>query len=312
MWLWGELKGQLPGSLGWVPHPHQRCHLSWVQHFPPNGINLREHDSTFLTRRGPILQSVPWKGVSYLDPGSGGLDWLRGCQTLSYVTMGRGPCPQPSTSLTRTTPLQDIYYSYPPNFWWPYPAKLQLSRSSGQNLRKTDLYGSRTGAIFPLHARPVQSPPFIWPNLGLFGPDKCCWPHLDNSLKSHPITSNCVHLGVTASFCVPGEFCWMVSDPALALRLNVYHSGEHHLLLPGDSLRTYLTHLEYPERLFQWMSLTGSWQVEASEGRSWGALGLFLTCPLSLGWCKLTLVWHRPFLYTPRTIRGSQKLWINL
>ena len=37
--------------------------------------------------------------------------------------------------------------------------------------------------------------------------------------------------------------------------------------------------LEYFQRLIQWLSLTGSQQVEAGKGRSQGALGLLLTCP---------------------------------
>ena len=47
-----------------------------------------------------------------------------------------------------------------------------LKSVSEQNLGQTELHGSRTSDILPLHTQAVQSPPFTPSNLTLFGPDK--------------------------------------------------------------------------------------------------------------------------------------------
>ena len=72
--------------------------------------------------------------------------------------------------------------------------------------------------------------------------------------------------------CIHWDICWVASEPALAPSLNLYQSGEHHLPLPGDSLRTYFVQPKYHQRDFQWLSLTGIQQVEAGRGRSQHAL----------------------------------------
>ena len=68
----------------------------------------------------------------------------------------------------------------------------------------------------------------------------------------------------------------MASDPALAQSLNLYHPGEHHLPLPGNSLRNYLMQLAVLPK-----ALPPSEPNRQLAGRSesWGALGLLLTCP---------------------------------
>ena len=67
---------------------------------------------------------------------------------------------------------------------------------------------------------------------------------------------------LVAGLGIPWDFCWAASGRALAKTLNFYQPGEHQLLLPGDSLRTYLMQIAYHQRLFQWLSPTGSGQVE--------------------------------------------------
>lgn len=59
-------------------------------------------------------------------------------------------------------------------------------------------------------------------------------------------------------------FCSVASDPALVPKLNLYQPGEYHWLLPDDSLRTCFTQLAYHQRLFLWLGLTGSWQLETN------------------------------------------------
>ena len=70
--------------------------------------------------------------------------------------------------------------------WWLFPAKVWAE--SGTLSVWLD-----EGAIFPSHARLVQSPPLTQPNLGLCGPDTLCWPHPDDSLRSCPTTKVCKH-----------------------------------------------------------------------------------------------------------------------
>ena len=62
-----------------------------------------------------------------------------------------------------------------------------------QNLGQTKLYGCSEEAIFPTHAQVVQTPPFTRPKLGLFGPEKLCWPHPAESLRLSPTTNVCEH-----------------------------------------------------------------------------------------------------------------------
>ena len=83
---------------------------------------------------------------------------------------------------------------------------------------------------------------------------------------------------VTAGLHIPWNICWVASDTAPAPSLHLYQSGEHHSPLSGESLRTYLRQLKYCQRLFQWLSLTSSQQMEARRGRQrriFGYLGNF-------------------------------------
>ena len=114
---------------------------------------------------------------------------------------------------------------------------------------------------------------------------------------------------VAARLGIPWDICWVASDPALQPSLNLYLPDDCYSCPPGDSLRIYLMQIEYQQRCFQWLSLTGSGQAEVGRGRSHkGTLELLQISPRP-GAAK-SQCWYAAwsFPHTPRLSRGNYKL----
>lgn len=95
---------------------------------------------------------------------------------------------------------------------WLWPAWLLVQISlecplrSGQIWEETELCGSRVGTISPRTlTAPGQSPPFTWPDLGLFKPDELCWTFPDVSLRPAHHEGQQAQAG-TAILVHPGTF----------------------------------------------------------------------------------------------------------
>lgn len=159
-----------------------------------------------------------------------------------------------------------------------------LSSGSRQNLRQTEQCGSRRGAIFPHMTEWCQDLPLqvqILVCLGLTNSDGLT---LLIPWYPAPPQRRVSTRQMVATLGVPWDISWVASDPALTWNLNLYQSGKHHSLLPGDSLKTYLMQLKYLPMLFQKLRLTGSQQAEAGGGGSQNALGLLLTYSQARCW----------------------------
>ena len=138
-----------------------------------------------------------------------------------------GQCSLPSLKPDQHLPLMED-----PLALSPQPAELS---PPGRIWDRLSCVAPWWGAVcfFPSHAWLVQSPPFTWPTLGMFEPDKLCWPHLDNSLRPYPTAKVCKHPGGGSYTWYTCDICLVASDPALGPRLSLYQSGEHdtHLLV---------------------------------------------------------------------------------
>ena len=111
---------------------------------------------------------------------------------------------------------------------------------------------------------------------------------------------------VAARLSIPWDICWVISDPALDQVwscINLVNTTLLYLVIHWEWIS-----LEYDQRLFQGLSLTGSQQAEAGEGGSWGYFGLLLICPQpkpTMMWSLIFPVYNQAQQRQPQTVDHS-------
>lgn len=150
-----------------------------MEHSPSYSISLGECTSfTFQTSSCPTLQnSCLWRSQL---PRLGVLR-SRHTQCVSVTELcGSGvkatPPPSREPPPHRRPTSSTFQAPSSPTLW-----SLSFPECQGSIWNRLNYVALGRGAIFPSQTLPVQRPSFTWPDLVLFGPDKLCWPHPDDS-----------------------------------------------------------------------------------------------------------------------------------